>query len=123
MFNPSVINPPNIILSCYVWLENLSFLNTNTSLIYFLTPLISSIRSSTLAWNIYPKAHMPIGRKLYLNFPNSVTIFVMSLLAREILIVYYPMLRSNAVAYRNASSCCIFHLLYKLILYVMDTYF
>ena len=39
------------------------------------------------AWKILPEAHMPIGRKLYLNFPNSVTIVVMYWIAGEILIV------------------------------------
>ena len=40
--------------------------------------LVSQIISSTVAWNIPPKAHIPIERQLYLNFPNSVTIIIMS---------------------------------------------
>ena len=34
--------------------------------------------SSTLACNISLEVHIPIGRRLYLNFSNLVTIFAMS---------------------------------------------
>ena len=70
-------------------------------------PLISPSILSTLAWDVYPKSHMHIGRQFYLNFPNSVTIVIMYGLAGEILILQYPILIYNTVAYCNLSSCCI----------------
>ena len=106
-FKPAAHNLSNIILSWSMWFLKKSLLKTSISLIYVLTPSMSPGSSSTLDWIIYPKAHMPIGRLLYLNFTNSVTIVLVSLLAGEILIGYYPMIISNADAYCNNSSCYI----------------
>ena len=82
-------------------------LNMSISSIYIFTPSISPSSLSALDWNIYPEAHVPIGRQLYLNFQNSVTIVVVSLLVGGILIVQCPVLISNLVTYWNPSICCI----------------
>ena len=44
------------------------------SSIYVSMNFISVSSMSTLVWNFYPEAQMPVGRPLYFNSPNSVTI-------------------------------------------------
>ena len=75
---PTARNLPKIILSSSTCFVNQSLVNTSISLIYVLTPSISLSSSSILDCNISLEAHMPIGRQLNLNFPNSLTIFVVT---------------------------------------------
>ena len=74
--------------------------------IFVFTPSMSLIRLYILDWNTSPDMTIPIGRHVYLNFPNSVTIVVTSLLHSASGIVQQPIFRSNAVAKVNPSNCC-----------------
>ena len=77
VFKHAYLNLTKIILSYSMCFLNQYFFKTNISSIYVFTTSIPPSSSYNLANEISPELHMPVGRRLYLNFQNSVTIFVM----------------------------------------------